>query len=68
MNIQTVKSNTLLLITAAIWGFAFVAQRVGMDYIGPFTFNAARFILGSLSLLPLMNSSYSSTDGTSIAG
>ena len=54
MNIQTVKSNTLLLITAAIWGFAFVAQRVGMDYIGPFTFNAARFILGSLSLLPLV--------------
>ncbi len=54
MNIQTVKSNTLLLITAAIWGFAFVAQRVGMDYLGPFTFNAARFILGSLSLLPLL--------------
>ena len=54
MNIQTVKSNTLLLITAAIWGFAFVAQRVGMDYLGPFTFNAARFILGSLSLLPLV--------------
>jgi drug/metabolite transporter (DMT)-like permease len=54
MNIQTAKSNTLLLITAAIWGFAFVAQRVGMEYLGPFTFNAARFILGSLSLLPLV--------------
>ena len=54
MNIQTVRSNALLLITAAIWGFAFVAQRVGMDYLGPFTFNAARFILGSLSLLPLV--------------
>ena len=54
MNIQTVKSNALLLITAAIWGFAFVAQRVGMDYLGPFTFNAARFTLGSLSLLPLL--------------
>jgi drug/metabolite transporter (DMT)-like permease len=54
MNIQTIRSNALLLITAAIWGFAFVAQRVGMDYIGPFTFNAARFILGSLSLLPLV--------------
>jgi drug/metabolite transporter (DMT)-like permease len=54
MNIQTAKSNTLLLITAAIWGFAFVAQRVSMEYLGPFTFNAARFILGSLSLLPLV--------------
>jgi len=42
------------LITAAIWGFAFVAQRVGMEYLGPFTFNAARFTLGSLSLLPLL--------------
>jgi drug/metabolite transporter (DMT)-like permease len=54
MDIQTAKSNFLLLITAAIWGFAFVAQRLGMEYLGPFTFNAARFILGSLSLLPLV--------------
>ena len=54
MNIQTARTNALLLITAAIWGFAFVAQRVGMEYLGPFTFNAARFILGSLSLLPLL--------------
>lgn len=54
MNIQTVRSNALLLITAVIWGFAFVAQRVGMEYLGPFTFNAARFTLGSLSLLPLL--------------
>jgi drug/metabolite transporter (DMT)-like permease len=54
MNIQTARSNALLLITAAIWGFAFVAQRVGMEYLGPFTFNAARFTLGSLSLLPLL--------------
>jgi drug/metabolite transporter (DMT)-like permease len=53
-NIQTVRSNALLLITAIIWGFAFVAQRVGMEYLGPFTFNAARFTLGSLSLLPLL--------------
>jgi len=44
----------MLLVTAAIWGFAFVAQRVGMDYVGPFTFNAARFFLGALSLLPLL--------------
>jgi drug/metabolite transporter (DMT)-like permease len=54
MNAQTIKSNALLLITAAIWGFAFVAQRVGMDYVGPFTFNGVRFALGALSLLPLL--------------
>ena len=48
------KSNILLLITAIIWGFAFVAQRAGMEYIGPFTFNTARFTLGSLSLVPLL--------------
>jgi drug/metabolite transporter (DMT)-like permease len=43
-----------LWLTAAIWGFAFVAQRAGMKYIGPFTYNGIRFALGSLSLLPLM--------------
>jgi len=40
----------LLLLTAAIWGFAFVAQRSGMEYVGPFLFNALRFGLGCLSL------------------
>jgi drug/metabolite transporter (DMT)-like permease len=50
----TLKADILLLITATIWGFAFVAQRVGMDYVGPFTFNAVRFALGSLSLIPLI--------------
>lgn len=44
----------MLWLTAAIWGFAFVAQRAGMEYIGPFTFNGIRFILGSISLLPLI--------------
>jgi len=48
------KSNLLLLLTAVIWGFAFVAQRAGMEYLGPFTFNTARFTLGSLSLIPLL--------------
>lgn len=48
------KADLLLLLTAAIWGFAFVAQRVGMDHMGPFTFNAVRFSLGAVSLLPLM--------------
>jgi len=48
------KADLLLLLTATIWGFAFVAQRVGMTYMGPFTFNAIRFSLGALSLLPLL--------------
>ena len=36
------RQSALLLLTAAIWGSAFVAQKTGMDYVGPFTFNAAR--------------------------
>ncbi|WP_179117750.1 DMT family transporter [Clostridium sp. BL-8] len=47
-------SNLLLLLTAAIWGFAFVAQRVGSQYVGAFTFNGIRFALGSISLVPLI--------------
>lgn len=49
----TVK-KLLLLLTALIWGVAFVAQSVGMDYMGPFTFNGARFLLGSAVLLPVI--------------
>jgi drug/metabolite transporter (DMT)-like permease len=47
-------NDGLLLLTAAIWGLAFVAQRVGMDHVGPFTYNAVRFALGALSLVPLV--------------
>ncbi|GAB4373019.1 MAG: DMT family transporter [Spirochaetales bacterium] len=47
-------NNFLLLLTAAIWGFAFVAQRVGMEYLGPFLFNGVRFALGGISLLPVL--------------
>ncbi|MDR1421177.1 MAG: DMT family transporter [Treponema sp.] len=54
MNKQALRSDLLLLLTAAIWGFGFVAQRSGMEYTGPFTYNAIRFMLGSLSLLPLV--------------
>ncbi|MCL6417781.1 DMT family transporter [Aestuariirhabdus sp. Z084] len=46
-------SHLLLVGVAAIWGFAFVAQSAGMDYLGPHSFNAARFILGAVSLIPL---------------
>lgn len=44
----------LLLLTAAIWGFAFVAQRVGAQYVEAFTFNGIRFALGAISLIPLI--------------
>ena len=54
MNKRVLRADLLLLLTAAIWGFGFVAQRYGMEYVGPFTFNGIRFILGSLSLLPLI--------------
>lgn len=47
-------NNLLLVLTAFIWGCAFVAQSVGMDYVGPFTFNAARSILGGIALLPVI--------------
>lgn len=54
MKNQEIKSNLLLLLTAAIWGFAFVAQRVGSKYVGAFTFNGIRFALGCISLVPLL--------------
>ena len=47
-------SNIALFLTALIWGLSFVAQRAGMEYIGPFTFNAVRSFMGGLSLLPLI--------------
>ncbi len=46
--------NALLLIAAIIWGSAFVAQREGMDHVGPFTFQAVRSFLGSAFLLPVI--------------
>lgn len=54
METNKMKSSVLLLLTALIWGVAFVAQSVGMDYVGPFTFNAVRCLLGGLVLLPFL--------------
>lgn len=48
------RANIALLLTAVIWGFAFVAQRSGMEHVGPFTFNAIRFAIGGLVLVPLI--------------
>lgn len=49
-----VRSNLMLLLAALIWGCAFVAQSVGMDYVGPITFNCLRSLIGSAALLPLL--------------
>ena len=46
------RQSLILLLTAAIWGTSFVAQSVGMDYVGPFTFNSIRSLLGGLCLIP----------------
>lgn len=46
--------NFALFLTALIWGLGFVAQKAGMEFIGPFTFNATRCFLGTLSLVPLI--------------
>lgn len=52
MNKFILRQSLLLLLTATIWGIAFVAQSVGMDYVGPLTFNAARCLIGGIVLLP----------------
>ena len=51
---KKMQSNILLLITAIIWGSAFVAQKSGMDYIEPFTFNGIRTFIGGLVLIPVI--------------
>ncbi len=52
------KNNILGIImlatTAIIWGFAFVAQVMGMEHLRPFTFNAIRFLIGAISLIPVI--------------
>ena len=52
MKSRNLKNPLLLLLTAAIWGSAFVAQSVGMDYVGCFTFSCVRNLIGCLVLLP----------------
>jgi len=52
---KNIKGPILLLGATVIWGLAFVAQSVGMDYLGPFSFNSIRFLLGSLILIPFID-------------
>lgn len=51
---KALRADLLMLLTAMIWGTAFVAQRLGMDHIGPFLFTGLRFLLGALVLMPLL--------------
>ncbi len=50
----SVKNSLLLLLTALIWGVAFVAQKDGMKYIEPFTYNGVRSLLGGAALLGIL--------------
>jgi drug/metabolite transporter (DMT)-like permease len=54
MRNQALRADLLMLITALIWGSAFVAQRMGMDSIGPYLYSGLRFALGTLVLLPVV--------------
>ncbi|MBC8321863.1 MAG: DMT family transporter [Bacteroidetes bacterium] len=47
-------AELLLVLAAIVWGFAFVAQKAGMESIGPMAFNGIRFILGALALIPVI--------------
>lgn len=51
---KQITSSLLLALTALIWGASFVAQSVGMDHVGPFTFNAVRSMLGGIVLIPVI--------------
>lgn len=53
MQKSSVKNTGMLFLAALIWGFAFVAQSAGMDYVGPFTFNAVRCVIGAIVLVPV---------------
>ena len=53
-NTRQIRATFLLLLTAVIWGLAFVAQEVGAEYLGTFSFNGIRFLLGAASLAPVI--------------
>ena len=54
MKNKQLTNSLLLLLTATIWGTAFVAQSSGMDYVGPLTFSSVRCIIGGLVLIPVI--------------
>ncbi len=54
MQNKNIKADLILLLVAAIWGFSLVAQHMGLEHLGPFGFNAGRFLLGCITLLPVV--------------
>ena len=65
---KAMQANLMMLLAASIWGFAFVAQRVGMETMGPHWFNSLRFFIGVVALMPVVIwmgrvQAKSSTDG-----
>ena len=54
MRERSLKYSLLLLLAAAIWGAAFVSQKAGMEYVGPFTYNGVRSLLGGAVLIPVI--------------
>ncbi len=54
MSFKTIRANLLLVLTAMLWGAAFVAQSTAMDEIGPFIFNGVRMLIGSIVLIPVL--------------
>jgi drug/metabolite transporter (DMT)-like permease len=53
MDRKSLRGSLLLLLGSVIWGAAFVAQRVGMDHLGPFSFNGIRMLLAGIVLIPV---------------
>jgi len=51
---ERLRADLFLLLVAVVWGSAFVGQRLGMEQVGPFAFNAARFTVGALTLIPII--------------
>lgn len=54
MKTHKIRDTIFLFLTAMIWGAAFVAQSISMDYIGPFTFICLRSMIGGLFLIPVI--------------
>ena len=54
MKNKSIQANLILLLTAVIWGGGFVAQRLGMQEMGPYQFNGFRFLIGALTLVPII--------------
>ena len=65
---NSLKSDILLLVASLIWGTAFVAQRKGMEYIGPFLFNGIRFLLGAFVLIPFILAKKNNSHGLEQSG